>query len=101
MGPSIIIRKVMHLANGHERNRRLTLIILAKSRGNRDSVGAESRTIDDEGFGAALFVVSETDDFDVEAELLRNQPDFMAFLRKLSKDKAVISLQDLRKELSA
>jgi len=37
---------------------------------------------------------------DVEVEQLRNQPDFMAFLRELSKEKAVISLQDLRKELA-
>jgi hypothetical protein len=48
----------------------------------------------------AVYAVSQVDDFDVESELLRNQPDFMAFLRELSKDKAVVSLQDLRKELS-
>jgi hypothetical protein len=48
----------------------------------------------------AVYAVSQVDDFDVEAELLRNQPDFMTFLRELSKHKAVISLQDLRKELS-
>jgi hypothetical protein len=100
IGPSIIIRKVPHLANGHDRTKRLTLFILAKRRRNRDSVGAESRTISDDGFGAAHFVVSEIDDFDVEAELLQNQPDFMTFLRELSNRKAVISLQDLRQELS-
>jgi len=48
----------------------------------------------------AVYAVSQVDDFDVEVEQLRNQPDFMAFLRELSRDKAVISLQDLRKELS-
>jgi hypothetical protein len=51
--------------------------------------------------GGAVYAVSQVDDFDVEAELLRNQPDFMAFLRELSRHKAVISLQELRKELSA
>jgi len=48
----------------------------------------------------AVYAVSQVDDFDLEVELLRNQPDFMAFLRQLSGHKAVISLQDLRKELS-
>ena len=48
----------------------------------------------------AVYAVSQVDDFAVEVELLRNQPDFMAFLRELSKERAVISLQDLRKELS-
>ena len=48
----------------------------------------------------AVYAVSQVDDFAVEAELLRNQPDFMAFLRELSKEKAVISLQDLRRELA-
>jgi hypothetical protein len=48
----------------------------------------------------AVFALSQVDDFAVEVELLRNQPDFMDFLRELSKERAVISLQDLRKELS-
>ena len=52
------------------------------------------------GPDGAVYAVSQIDDFDVEVEPLRNQPDFMAFLRELSKDKAVVSLQDLRKELS-
>jgi hypothetical protein len=51
--------------------------------------------------GGAVYAGSQVDEFAVEAELLKSQPDFMAFLRELSKDKAVISLQDLRKELSA
>ena len=48
----------------------------------------------------AVYAVSQIDDFDLEVEQLRKQPDFMAFLRELSKDPAVISLQELRKELS-
>jgi hypothetical protein len=48
----------------------------------------------------AVFALSQVDDFDVEVELLRNQPEFMDFLRQLSKERAAVSLQDLRKELS-
>jgi len=48
----------------------------------------------------SLFAVSQVHDFDVEVELLRNNPEFMAFLQRLSQDKAAISLEDLRKELS-
>lgn len=40
------------------------------------------------------------DDFDVEIDLLRNNPEFMAFLKQLSEEKGAISLQDLRKELA-
>jgi len=39
------------------------------------------------------------DDFDVAVELLKNNPEFMAFLQQLSQAEATISLQDLRKEL--
>ena len=35
-----------------------------------------------------------------EVELLRNNPEFMAFLRQLSQEEATVSLQDLRKELA-
>jgi hypothetical protein len=47
----------------------------------------------------SMFILSQVDDFDVEAGLLKNNPDFMAFLRTLSREEPVISLQDLRKEL--
>ena len=47
----------------------------------------------------SVFAMSHVDDFDVEVKLLRNNPEFMAFLKKLSQEEATISLQDLRKEL--
>jgi hypothetical protein len=47
-----------------------------------------------------VFILSQVDDFDAEVELLKNSPDFMTFLRHLSRDEATISLQDLRKELA-
>jgi hypothetical protein len=47
----------------------------------------------------STFVLSQVDDFDVEVELLKNNPDSRAFLRGLSREEAAISLQDLRKEL--
>ena len=48
----------------------------------------------------SVFALSHVDDFDVEVELLKNNPEFMAFLKKLSQEEATISLQDLRKELA-
>jgi hypothetical protein len=39
------------------------------------------------------------DEFDVEVELLKNNPDFMALMKQLSQEKAAISLEELRKEL--
>jgi hypothetical protein len=39
------------------------------------------------------------DDFDVEVELLKNNPGFLAFLKQLSQEEGTISLKDLRKEL--
>ena len=47
-----------------------------------------------------VFVMSQVDDFDVEVELLKNNPEFMAFLKKSSQEEGTISLQDLRKELA-
>ena len=47
----------------------------------------------------SVFALSHVDDFDVEVELLKNNPEFMAFLQQLSQEEATISLQDLRKEL--
>ena len=48
----------------------------------------------------AVFALSSVDDFDVEVELLKNNLEFMAFLRQLSQEETTISLQDLRKELA-
>jgi hypothetical protein len=42
---------------------------------------------------------SPADDFDVEVELLKNNPEFMTLMNQLSQEQAVISLPDLRKEL--
>ena len=47
-----------------------------------------------------VFALSSVDDFDVEGEMLKNNPEFMAFLKDLSQEKGAISLQDLRKELA-
>jgi hypothetical protein len=47
----------------------------------------------------SVFALSQLDDFDLEVELLKNNPEFMAFLKQLSQEKATTSLQDLRKEL--
>src|SRR5207244_10693753 len=47
----------------------------------------------------SVFALSQVDDFDVETELLKNNPEFMMFLRQLSQEKAATSLLDLRKEL--
>jgi hypothetical protein len=47
----------------------------------------------------SVFALSEVDDFEVEVEQLKNNPDFMGFLRQLSQEKAAISLQGLRQEL--
>jgi hypothetical protein len=47
----------------------------------------------------SVFAVSQVDDFDVEVELLRSNPEFLAFLKQLSQEEASISIEDLRKEL--
>jgi len=47
----------------------------------------------------SLFAVAPVDDFEVEVELLKNNPEFMNFLKQLSQEEATISLQDLRREL--
>jgi hypothetical protein len=49
----------------------------------------------------SMYALSQLDDFDVEMELLKNNPEFMTFMKRLSKEKAAISLQDLRKELDS
>ena len=48
----------------------------------------------------SAFAVAQLDDFEVEVELLRNNPDFLSFLRQLSREDASIPLEDLRKELA-
>jgi hypothetical protein len=48
----------------------------------------------------SAFAVAHLDDFEVEVELLRNNPDFLSFLRQLSREDASIPLEDLRKELA-
>ena len=48
----------------------------------------------------SMFELSQVDNFDVEVQLLKNNPDFMALLAQLSQEKASISLASLRKELA-
>jgi hypothetical protein len=48
----------------------------------------------------SVFALARVDDFDVEVELLKNNPEFMAFLRQRSQEDATISLEELRKELA-
>jgi hypothetical protein len=48
----------------------------------------------------SAFALAPLDDFEVEVELLRNNPDFLSFLRQLSREEVSISLEDLRNELA-
>jgi hypothetical protein len=48
----------------------------------------------------STFALSQVDDFDVEVDLLKNNPEFMSFLRQLSEDKTAISPESLRKDLA-
>ena len=48
----------------------------------------------------SVFALSQVDDFDVEVELLKKNPEFMTFLKQLSQEDPTISLEDLRKELA-
>jgi hypothetical protein len=48
----------------------------------------------------SVFAISEVDDFAVETELLKNNTEFMSFLRQCSKEEATISLEELRQELA-
>jgi hypothetical protein len=48
----------------------------------------------------SMFILSPLDEFDIEAEQLRNNADFLAFLKGLSQEEATISLQELRRQLS-
>ena len=46
-----------------------------------------------------VFAVSQVDEFDWEVELLKSNPEFMAFMEELSQEKATISSRQLREEL--
>jgi hypothetical protein len=48
----------------------------------------------------SVFALSQVDDFDVEVELLKKDPEFKAFLRQLSQEAAKISLESSRQELA-
>ena len=48
----------------------------------------------------SVYTISQVNDFEVEADLLNNNPKFMTLLRRLSQEEASISLQELRKELA-
>lgn len=48
----------------------------------------------------AMFAIASVDDFEVEVEILKNNAEFMAFLKELSQEEATISLQSLREELA-
>jgi hypothetical protein len=47
----------------------------------------------------SVFALSQVDDFDVEVELLKTNPEFVKLMKQLSQEKPEISLRDLRKEL--
>ena len=51
------------------------------------------------GADGSVFALSEVDDFDVEVELLKNNPEFLSFLRERSQEKSTVSLEELRQEL--
>ena len=46
-----------------------------------------------------MFAVSAVDEFHVEVEILKNNEEFMAFLRSLSQEESFTSLKDLRDDL--
>ena len=48
----------------------------------------------------SAFALAQLDDFEVEVELLRNSPDFLSFLRQLSREDASIPMEELRKGLA-
>jgi len=47
-----------------------------------------------------MFAIASVDDFEVEVEILKNNAEFMAFLKELSQEEATISLQELWEELA-
>ena len=48
----------------------------------------------------SAFALSQLSEFEVEVELLRRNPEFLSFLRQLSREDASISMEELRKELA-
>lgn len=46
-----------------------------------------------------IFAVSQVDEFDMEVELLKKNPEFMAFMQELSQENETVSSQQLRQEL--
>jgi hypothetical protein len=50
-------------------------------------------------FAVKTFVLATIDDFDAEVKLLRNNQEFMSFLKELSQEPATLSLGQLREEL--
>lgn len=51
------------------------------------------------GQGGAEFTPASADDFDAEVESVVKNPRFMVLMKQFSRQKAAISLKDLRKEL--
>lgn len=49
----------------------------------------------------STFALTHVDEFAVEVELLKNNPEFMGYLKARSQEKGAISLEDLRKELAS
>ena len=49
----------------------------------------------------SVFALSHVDEFAVEVELLKDNPEFLALLRQLSEEPATISLEDFRQELAS
>lgn len=47
----------------------------------------------------SLFALAQVDDFEVEVDQLRNNAEFMAYLRRLSLEEATVPIEQLRREL--
>jgi hypothetical protein len=74
----------------------VTLIKLAETHPTLDEVmglAKEGVVVLRKPDGSA-FAVAPLDDFEVEAALLRNDPEFLSFLRELSREEASIPLED-------
>ena len=60
---------------------------------------AKSETVVLRNADGSVFALTNIDDSELEVELLKNNPEFMALLKQLAQEGPAISLQDLRKEL--
>jgi hypothetical protein len=80
----------------------MTVIDLAETRPTLDEVIglAKAGVVVLRQPDGSAFALAQLDDFNVEVELLRNNPDFLSFLRQLSREEASISMEDLRRELA-